>query len=145
MNFIRNRNFRAGPQTSLEGFICPQNSDKQQKNKVFGRSGGALLLCPIHTRAEPYTLSYSLDYPGQVRSKGSRSIKRPLVVDLVGHTLTLPSQVIGNTLTLENEDGEVYTYYIIDTTFQIPEELSGEYSLKISDGNSMYQGMIELK
>ena len=27
--------------TSLEGFICPQNSDKLQKNKVFGRSGGA--------------------------------------------------------------------------------------------------------
>lgn len=41
MNFIRNRKFRAGPQTSLEGIICPQNSDKQQKNKVFGRSGGA--------------------------------------------------------------------------------------------------------
>ena len=40
MNFIGNRNFRAGPQTSLEGFICPQNSDKQQKIKVFGRSVG---------------------------------------------------------------------------------------------------------
>lgn len=44
MNFIRNRNFRAGPQTSLEGFICHQNSDKQQKIKVFGRSGGASLV-----------------------------------------------------------------------------------------------------
>lgn len=44
MNFIRNRNFRAGPQTSLEGFICPQNSDKQQKNKVFGRSGGGVII-----------------------------------------------------------------------------------------------------
>ncbi len=44
MNFIRNRNFRAGPQTSLEGFICPQNSDKQQKIKVFGRSDGGVLL-----------------------------------------------------------------------------------------------------
>ena len=43
MNFIRNRNFRAGPQTSLEGFICPQNSDKLQKNKVFGRSVGGVL------------------------------------------------------------------------------------------------------
>ena len=43
MNFIRNRNFRAGPQTSLEGFICPQNSDKQQKIKVFGRSGGVYI------------------------------------------------------------------------------------------------------
>ena len=45
MNFIRNRNFRAGPQTSLEGFICPQNSDKQQKIKVFGRSGGQFGAC----------------------------------------------------------------------------------------------------
>ena len=44
MNFIRNRNFRAGPQTSLEGFICPQNSDKQQKIKVFGRSVGGHFL-----------------------------------------------------------------------------------------------------
>ena len=42
MNFIGNRNFRAGPQTSLEGFICPQNSDKQQKIKVFGRSVGGV-------------------------------------------------------------------------------------------------------
>ena len=47
MNFIRNRKFRAGPQTSLEGFICPQNSDKQQKIKVFGRSGGQVLLLNI--------------------------------------------------------------------------------------------------
>ena len=45
MNFIRNRNFRAGPQTSLEGFICTQNSDKKQKIKVFGRSdGGASII-----------------------------------------------------------------------------------------------------
>ena len=72
--------------------------------------GGTLLLCPIYTRVEPYTLSYSLVHPGQLRSKGSRSIKRPLVVDLVGHTLTVPSQVIGYTLTLERGDGEVYTY-----------------------------------
>ena len=107
--------------------------------------GGALLLCPALSRAAPYTLSYSLVAPGHKFPKGSRAPKRPLVVDLVGHTLTLPSQVIGNTLTLENGDGEVDTYYIVDMAFQIPEELSGEYSLKISDGNSMYQGMIELK
>ena len=43
MNFIRNRNFRAGPQTSLEGFICPKNSDKQQTIKVFGRSDGGVI------------------------------------------------------------------------------------------------------
>ena len=32
------------PQTSLEGLICPQNSDKQQKIKVFGRSVGGQTL-----------------------------------------------------------------------------------------------------
>ena len=106
---------------------------------------GAIFIFPTLSRADSYILSYSLVYPNQIHKPGSRLPKCPLVVDLVGHTLTLPSQVIGNTLTLENEDGEVYTYYIIDTTFQIPKELSGEYSLKISDGNSMYQGMIELK
>ena len=106
---------------------------------------GATFLSPSHSRANPYTLSYSLVDPNRLGKPVNRLPKRPLVVDLVGHTLTLPSQVIGNTLTLENEDGEVYTYYIIGTTFQIPEELSGEYSLKIYDGNSMYQGMIELK
>lgn len=106
---------------------------------------GATFLSPSHSWADPYTLSYSLVDPNRLGKPVSRLPKRPLVIDLVGHTLTFPSQVIGNTLTLENEDGEVYTYYIIDTTFQIPEELSGEYSLKISDGNSMYQGMIELK
>ena len=44
MNFIRNRNFRAGPQTSLEGVIYPQNSDKQQKIKVFGWSRGIFVI-----------------------------------------------------------------------------------------------------
>lgn len=106
--------------------------------------GGALLFCPIHTRAEPYTLSYSLDYPGQVRSKGSRTPKRPVVVDLEGHILTVPSLVIGYTLMLESEDGKVYTYHMIDETFQIPKELSGEYKITISDGNSMYCGTIDL-
>lgn len=106
--------------------------------------GGALLLCPIHTRAEPYTLSYSLVHPGQVRSKGSRSIKRPLVVDLVDHTLTLPSQVIGNTLTLESENGEVYTYYIAGTTFHISQELSGICIITISDRDCNYQGILEI-
>ena len=38
MNFIRNRKIKDGPQTSFEGFICPQNSDRQQKIRVFGRS-----------------------------------------------------------------------------------------------------------
>ena len=106
--------------------------------------GGALLLCPTHSRAEPYTLSYSLVGTNRGTITGSKSPKRPLVMDLEGHILTVPSLVIGYTLMLESEEGKVYTYYIMDETFQIPEELSGEYKITISDGNSMYHSTIEL-
>lgn len=75
---------------------------------------------------------------------GSRSFKRPLVVDLVGHTLTVPTQVVGYTLMLESEEGEVYTYYITGTNLEFPQELSGNYQISISDGNSMYHSTIEL-
>ena len=105
---------------------------------------GATFLSPSHSRADPYTLSYSLVDPNRLGKPVSRLPKRPLVIDLVGHTLTFPSQVIGNTLTLENEDGEVYTYYIIGTSLELPQELSGNYQITISDGNIMYHGTIEL-
>ena len=42
--------------------------------------GGVLLLCPAHSRAEPYTLLYSLVPPAQGFFKGSRAPKQPLVV-----------------------------------------------------------------
>ena len=103
---------------------------------------GALLLCPAHSRAEPYTLLYSLVPPAQGFFKGSRAPKQPLVVDLVGHTLTVPSQVIGYTLTLVGGDGAIYSFDVIDTTCKIPQELSGSYELTITDGSNKYQGRI---
>lgn len=96
--------------------------------------GGAILFCPIRSAAESFTLSYSLVLPGQRLPTGSRTPKRPLVVDLVGHTLTVPNQVIGYTLTLESEEGVVYTYYIIGTSLELPQELSGNYQITILMG-----------
>lgn len=107
--------------------------------------GGALLLCPTHSRAEPYTLSYSLVGTNRGTITGSRSPKCPLVVDLVDHTLTLPNQVIAYSLILESEDGEVYTYPIKGTIFEIPQGLSGDYRLSITDGNVIYKGTIFIK
>ena len=106
--------------------------------------GGAIFLSPTHSRAEPYTLLYSLVNPNQKGKPVGRSSKRPLVVDLVGHKLTVPSQVIGYTLKLESDEGEVYTYYITGVTLEIPQELDGNYQITISDENSMYYGTIEL-
>ena len=79
MNFIRNRNFRAGPQTSLEGFICPQNSDKQQKIKVFGRSEGGGNFSLIYTEKTDFTPIYAKKYPpanGFCCTFASEKIKR---------------------------------------------------------------------
>ena len=107
--------------------------------------GGALFLCPLYSRAEPYELLYGVVSTNQKGLQGSRTVKRPLVVDLVDHTLTLPSLVTGYTLTLESEDGEVYTYDITGTTFEIPLELSGNLKVMISDGISFYQGMLKIE
>lgn len=104
--------------------------------------GGALFLCPLQSRAEPYELLYSLVSSNQAKFQGGKSIKRPLVVDLVDHTLTIPSQVEGYMLTLESEEGEVYTYHITGTTLEIPQELSGDYQLSITNGSVMYKGII---
>lgn len=104
--------------------------------------GGALFLCPLHSWAEPYELIYGIIGTNQKNLSGSKSIKRPLVVDLVDHTLTIPSQVEGYTLTLESEEGEVYTYYITGTTLEIPQELSGSYKVMIFNSTCMYQGTI---
>ena len=106
--------------------------------------GWALLLYPLYSIAESYELSYSIIGTNQKNRPGSRSFKRPLVVDLVGHTLTVPSQVVGYTLMLESEEGEVYTYYITGTTLEFPQEFCGSYQITISDGNSMYHSTIEL-
>ena len=113
------------------------------KTAVLGRAGGALLVCPAHLRAKPYDLSYCLVSKLQDRPRGSKSVKRPLVVDLTGRILTVPSQVEGYTLILESEEGVVYTYYIIGTSLELPQELSGNYQITISDGNIMYHGTIE--
>lgn len=111
---------------------------------IISFCGGVLFLCPTHSRAEPYILSYSLVSTNRGIFAGSRTPKRPLVVDLVGHTLTLPSQVIGNTLTLESEKGEVYTYYIVDTTIVIPQNLKGCYKISIMNGEGAFQGNLDL-
>jgi len=41
MNFIRNQDFRAGSEASLEGFVCLPQGHNQSKSRVFSRSGGA--------------------------------------------------------------------------------------------------------
>lgn len=107
-------------------------------------SGGAIFLSPTHSRADSYALSYSLVNPSQKGQPVSRLPKRPLVVDLDSHTLTIPIQVVGYTLTLESEEGKVFTYHIIGTTLEIPQEMTGTYNVTIFDSSCMYKGTLFL-
>ncbi len=107
--------------------------------------GALLLLCPTYSKAESYTLLCSLVVPSHGTPSGSKVPRKHMVIDITNNTITFPNQVIGNTLILESEEGEIYTYNIIDAVFILPQELSGEYSLNISDGNSMYHGVINIK
>ena len=107
--------------------------------------GGALLLSPLHSKAEPYYLSYSLVSSNQTKNKSSKSPRHPLVVDLEGHTLTVPDQVVGYTITLESESGDVYTSIIMGNRFVIPEELNGIFEITFSNNDIVYSGTIEIK
>ena len=101
MNFIRNRNFRAGPQTSLEGFICPQNSDKLQKNKVFGRSEGGAIIRRF--ALFPLMLLMLLFLPaGMVAQKAASSSKYIATYDSDTETLTF-EKYEGESLPSESE------------------------------------------
>lgn len=61
MNYIKKRFFRTNHQTtSLEGLICPQNSDKQQKIKVFGWSVGGAIIQDFYVWAKMESLKLSL-------------------------------------------------------------------------------------
>lgn len=57
--------------------------------------------------------------------------------------MMVPNQVIGFTLILENADGHVYTYYIVDRTIVLPQDISGTYQVCITDGDKCYQGYVE--
>lgn len=105
---------------------------------------GAIFLYPIHSRAELCSLSYSLVNPNQKGTPASRSPKRPLIIDLEGHTLTVPSQVIGYTLTLEDGNGCIFTCKIESSQVTIPDGLLGEYVISIFKADSLYSGVINV-
>lgn len=104
----------------------------------------AIFLYPIHSRAELCSLSYSLVNPNQKGNPASRSPKRPLIIDLEGHTLTVPSQVIGYTLTLEDGNGCIFTCKIESSQVTIPDGLLGEYVISIFKADSLYSGVINV-
>lgn len=116
------------------------------KKYIFILFGGAMLFWGNPTSAKPYYLycNCNIDNKGQGTRNGSRMPKHPLCVDLTGNLMTVPSQVLGYTLTLMGEEGKVYTYVLSSDTIVLPKSLVGEFDLQISNGNKIYEGEISM-
>ena len=74
-----------------------------------------MLICPLQSKAESYSLVRTVIYVGQRNNTGSKAPARPLCIDITANVVTLPENVVGYMLTLSNEE-ESYTYYITGTT-----------------------------
>lgn len=114
------------------------------KKYILVLFGGAMLFWANPTNARPYYLYCNIHNNMQKGNKGSKAPKRPLCVDLTGNLMTVPSQVLGYTLTLMGEGGKVYTYVISSDTIVLPKNLVGEFDLQISNGNEIYSGEISM-
>ena len=105
--------------------------------------GGAILLCPYQSKAESYYLVRNIKDKGQTSPRPSKVPARPLCIDITAHVITVPEQLVGYTLTLSDGE-ESYTYLISGTTLSVPQEISGEYELTITNGNICYHGEVEI-
>lgn len=105
---------------------------------------GAMLFVTSPTIAKSYCLYNGIDNNDQKTHNGSRMPKRPLSFDLTGQVITVPNQVLGYTLTLVGENGEVYAYILSSNTIILPENLEGEFELQITNGTATYTGKLYL-
>lgn len=105
--------------------------------------GGAMLICPHQSKADPYYLVRTIKHKGQLSPRPNKAPSRPLCIDITANVITVPENVVGYMLTLSNEE-ESYTYYITGTTLFIPQVISGVYELAITNGSVSYQGDIEI-
>ena len=106
--------------------------------------GGAMLFWASPAEAESYYLYCTIGNKDQGTRNGSRIPKRPLCVDLSDNLLTVPDQVLGYTLTLEGENGEVYIYVLSNNITTLPENLEGEFKLQITNDTEVYKGKLYL-
>lgn len=105
--------------------------------------GGAMFICPHQSKAESYYLVRNIKDKGQTNPHPSKAPARPLCIDITANVITVPEQLVGYTLTLSNGE-DCYTYIISGTTLSIPQGISGEYELTITNGNVCYQGEVEI-
>lgn len=85
--------------------------------------------------AEQYCMQCSIVSNWQKGNKGSKMPMRPLWVDFTDMELTVPSNVIGYTLSLRYEGVIVYVCKLSSSKLYLPINQVGEYELQIRDSS----------
>lgn len=110
------------------------------KKWLFILFGAMLLAGSTPMCAETYYL-YCCDI-GQKGNHGSKMPLHPLSIDFTNHVLTIPYSIIGYTLVIMGEDGELYTSTLSANTKVLPEDFEGEFVLQITNGKTTYVGKV---
>lgn len=76
---------------------------------------------------------------------GSRVPKRSLCVDCTNNVLTVPEHLLGYTLTVTDEEGNVYSCFLTSNVISLPSYLVGELDILLTSGNHTFRGIIDAK
>lgn len=105
--------------------------------------GGAMFLCSLPIMSKKYFLYSTIINNGKHTQNGSRAPKRPLCVDCTNNVLTVPEQLLGYTLTVTDEEENVFSCFLTSNVIYLPSNLVGELNILFTDGNQTFYGIID--
>lgn len=116
--------------------------NKMNKFKIMV-IGGAMFLCSLPIMSKKYFLYSTIINNDKHTQNGSRAPKRPLCVDCTNNVLTVPEQLLGYTLTVTDEEENVFSCFLTSNVIYLPSNLVGELNILFTDGNQTFFGIID--
>lgn len=106
---------------------------------------GAMFLCSLPIMSKKYFLYSTIINNDKHTQNGSRVPKRSLCVDCTNNVLTVPEQLLGYTLTVTDEEENVFSCFLTSNVISLPSYLVGELDILLTSGNHSFRGIIDAK
>ena len=106
---------------------------------------GAMFLCSLPIMSKKYFLYSTIINNDKHTQNGSRVPKRSLCVDCTNNVLTVPEQLLGYTLTVTDEEGNVFSCFLTSNVISLPSYLVGELDILLTSENHTFKGIIDAK
>lgn len=79
-----------------------------------------MFVCSLPIMSKKYFLYSTFINNGKHTQNGSRVPKRPLCVDCTNNVLTVPEQLLGYTLTVTDEEENVFSCFLTSNVIYLP-------------------------